>query len=70
MDYQVILSPKAVRDLEAVIRYIALDNPETARKFGKRLLEKTKELGKFPLKGQKVTEFDDPNIRQLILRPY
>ena len=51
MDYQVILSPKAISDLEAVIRYIALDNPETARKFGQRLLEKTKELGKFPIKG-------------------
>jgi toxin ParE1/3/4 len=24
----------------------------------------------FPFKGQKVPEFDDPNIRQLILRPY
>jgi hypothetical protein len=28
MDYQVILSPKAVGDLETIIRYIAQDNPE------------------------------------------
>ena len=32
MDYTVILSPKAVRDLEKIVRYIALNNPEAARK--------------------------------------
>lgn len=70
MDYQVILSSLAVRDLEVIVRYIALNNPEAARKLGQRLLEKTKELSQFPFKGQKVPEFDDPNIPQLILRPY
>jgi toxin ParE1/3/4 len=70
MDYQVILSPKAVGDLETIIRYIAQDNPEAARKLGQRLLIKTKELSQFPFKGQKVLEFDQPNIRQLILKPY
>jgi len=70
MDYQVILSPKAVEDLETIIRYIAQDNPEAARKIGHQLLEKTKELSQFPFKGQKVSEFDEPNIRQLILKPY
>jgi plasmid stabilization system protein ParE len=38
--------------------------------LGQRLLDKTKELSLFPFQGQKVLEFDDPNIRQLILRPY
>ncbi len=70
MDYQVILSPKALGDLETIIRYIAQDNSEAARKIGQRLLEKTKELSQFPSKGQKVSEFDEPNIRQLIIKPY
>lgn len=70
MDYQVIISPKAVGDLEAIVRYIALSNPKAARKLGQRLLEKTKELSQFPLLGQKVPEFEDSNIRQLILKPY
>lgn len=61
MDYHIILSPKAVRDLEAVVRYIAQDSPETARKFGQQLLKKAKELGSFPLKGQAVPEFNDPS---------
>jgi toxin ParE1/3/4 len=70
MDYTIILSPKAVGDLESIIRYIASNNPEAARKIGQRLLDQTKELGQFPLKGQKVPEFDSSDIRQVILRPY
>lgn len=70
MDYTIILSPKSVGDLEAIVRYISLSNPTAARKVGQNLLEKTKELSQFPFKGQKVPEFDSPNIRQLILKPY
>jgi toxin ParE1/3/4 len=70
MDYAIILSPKAVGDLEAIVRYISFTNPSAARKVGQSLLEKTKELSRFPLKGQKVPEFNSPSIRQLILKPY
>lgn len=70
MDYRVILSPKAVSDLEAIVRYISLTNPIASRKVGGRLLSKTKDLGQFPFKDQKVPEFDSPEIRQLILVPY
>jgi toxin ParE1/3/4 len=70
MDYIVVLSPKAVRDLETIVRYISLTNPSAARKIGQNLLDKIKELSQFPFRGQKVPEFDDPTIRQLILKPY
>jgi toxin ParE1/3/4 len=70
MDYQVVLSPRAVEDLETIVKYFALDNPEVARRLARQMLEKTTELGKFPLRGQIVPEFSDPDIRQLILKPY
>lgn len=70
MDYIVILSPKAVGDLEIIVRYIALNNPLAARKVGQNLLNKTKELGQFPFKGQKIPEFNSSDIRQIILKPY
>lgn len=70
MDYTVILSPKAVRDLEVIVRYIAFSNPEAARKVGQNLLNKTKALGQFPFQGQQVPEFNSPDIRQVILKPY
>ncbi|NJO39174.1 MAG: type II toxin-antitoxin system RelE/ParE family toxin [Cyanobacteria bacterium CRU_2_1] len=70
MDYAIIFSPKAVGDLETIVRYISLTNPSAAKKVGQSLLEKTKDLSQFPFKGQKVPEFDSPDIRQLILKPY
>ncbi len=56
--------------MEAIVRYIAMNNPEAARKVGQNLLNKTKELGQFPLKGQMVPEFNSSDIRQVILKPY
>ena len=70
MDYTVVLSPKAVRDLETIVRYIALNNSEAASKIGQNLLNKTRELRQFPFKGQQVPEFSSPDIRQIILKPY
>ncbi|NCR59058.1 MAG: type II toxin-antitoxin system RelE/ParE family toxin [Microcystis aeruginosa LL13-06] len=70
MDYKVILSPQAIRDLETIVRYVAITNPELAKKLGQQLLDKTKDLGFFPFRGRVVPEFNDVNIRQLILRPY
>ena len=70
MDYKVILSPKAIRDLQAIVRYIAPDSPQNARRFGLTLIEKTKILRAFPEIGRVVPEFDDPNIREIIFRSY
>jgi toxin ParE1/3/4 len=70
MDYNIILSPKAVGDLEAIVRYISLTNPTAAKSVGQSLLNKTKELRQFPLQGPKVPEFNNSQIRQLVLKPY
>lgn len=59
MDYRIVLASRAVSDLEDIVRYIALHNPEAARKLGQKLLNKTKELSQFAMKGQKVPEFNE-----------
>jgi toxin ParE1/3/4 len=70
MDYEVILSPKALEDLESIIRYIAQDNPEVARQFGHKLVDHTRVLEVSPIVGKQVPEFNDPSVRQLVLKPY
>ncbi|MCA2622039.1 MULTISPECIES: type II toxin-antitoxin system RelE/ParE family toxin [unclassified Microcystis] len=55
MDYKVILSPQAIRDLETIVRYVAITNPELAKKLGQQLLDKTKDLGFFPFRGRLET---------------
>ena len=70
MDYQVILAPRAVRDLQQIVRYIACDNRERAGTFGRELIAKTKQLAQFPEMGRVVPEFDDVNLRELVRSPY
>ncbi|WP_221029181.1 type II toxin-antitoxin system RelE/ParE family toxin [Actomonas aquatica] len=70
MDYKVVLSPRAIEDLRDIVLYISPDRPETARRLGLALVEKTKTLAQFPLSGRIVPEFGDSTIRELILRPY
>jgi plasmid stabilization system protein ParE len=70
MDFKVILSPRAIQDLQEIVRYIAFDNPAMAEKFGLELITKTRTLGAFPEMGRKVPEFDNPKIREIIFKSY
>lgn len=70
MAYQVGLSPSARRDLQGIVRYISLDNPDRARTFGEFLVSKTKPLSDFPEMGRVVPELEDPTIREIIVRSY
>jgi len=70
MDYKVIVAPRAIDDLRDIVLCIAPDRPETAKKVGLALIERTKLLAAFPFSGKVVPEFNDRLIRELILRPY
>jgi toxin ParE1/3/4 len=66
MGFQVILAPRAIRDLEAVVRYIAVDNPAAALGLGQTLISKAKAVGQFPESGRIVPEFQDASIREVL----
>ena len=70
MDCRVIVSPSAVNDLREIVKYIARDDPETAQRFGERLLERAMSLATFPERGHFVREFSDNHTRELLLGPY
>ena len=70
MDFQVILSPRAVQDLREIVRYISFDNPIRAESFGRELTAKTRTLASFPEIGRVVPEFDEPDIREIIHKSY
>lgn len=70
MDYQVVLSPSARADLRDIVHYISLDAPDRAIRFGQFLVTQTKALAQFPELGRIVPEFDDPIIREIIVRAY
>jgi len=70
MDYQVVFSPSARKDLREIVRYISSDAPKRAVGFGQFLLSKTKYLPQNPNMGRMVPEFRDPNIREIVVKRY
>ena len=70
MDFKVILSPRAIQDLQEIVRYISFDNPVRAESFGRELFSKTRLLASFPEMGRVVPEFDQPDIREIIHLSY
>jgi len=41
MGFNVIFAPQAIERLSGIVRFVAGDNPETAARFGKRLIDQT-----------------------------
>lgn len=70
MDYQVKLSRSAQSDIEDIVRYISIDDPDRALRFGRFLIHHAKGLAQFPERGRVVPEFDDDSIRELIVKRY
>ncbi|HKO35309.1 MAG TPA: type II toxin-antitoxin system RelE/ParE family toxin [Pyrinomonadaceae bacterium] len=68
MGYKVILSISARTDLRDIVRYISLDNPEAALRFGKSLISRTRLLEQSPQLERIAPELDDPSIREIIVR--
>jgi len=63
-------SRRALRDLEGIAEYIAIDSPTYAKSVVKRIVSETRMLAKFPHAGRKVPEYDDENVREVIVYSY
>ena len=70
MDYEVILSPRAIQDLTEIVRYISFDNPKAAEKFGYALIDAALSLSTLPERGRFVPEFKDGRTRELLHSAY
>jgi addiction module RelE/StbE family toxin len=70
MAHRVSWSRRALQDLEAIADYIAADSPTYAGIVVKKVVNQTKTLARFPRAGRKVPEFDDENIRELLVYSY
>lgn len=68
MDYRVILSKPALRDLGVIARYIAQDNPSAAERVGLELIGLAESLAAFPRRGSSLRS--RPGARRLVTDPY
>ena len=70
MDCRVIVSPRAMLDLKEIVRYISMDNPPAARRFGEKLVCAAESLAQMPERGRIVPELDDGITREIVVYPY
>jgi plasmid stabilization system protein ParE len=63
-------SARAVRHLEDISDYIALDDPQAAARWIARIRERARKAAAMPLSGRRVPELDDEAIREVLLRNY
>ena len=70
MAYQVVWSPRAIEDVEAIASFIAKDSVAYAAAVVQKILDTTGNLNKFPLLGRIVPELGDPAIREKLVYSY
>jgi toxin ParE1/3/4 len=61
---------QALRDLEGIREYIAVDSPRYADLVVERIIAAVERLRAFPESGRVVPERSDPQIREVIVKPY
>lgn len=72
-EFEILWTEEAVRDLEEIVSYIALDSPTNAERVLRRLRRQGESLGQLPLRGRVVPELRELGIgtwRELIVPPH
>ena len=70
MAYEVVWSPTALEDIEAIASYISRDSTSYAGAVVRKIINSTRRLEDFPFAGRIVPEFDEDNIREVFAYSY
>ena len=70
MAYRVVWAEAALVDLRDLVRYIARDDRQVAKRFGDLIVTKVQSLQTFPRIGRIVPEHREERLRELIMAPY
>jgi len=68
VEYEVIITRSALRDLELIRAYIARDDPSAAEAFGRKLIDGAESLRTFPERGGCIAQ--RPGARFVLVHPY
>ena len=70
MAYQVVWSPTALEDIEAIASYISRDSISYAGAVVRKVINSTHNLENFPFAGRIVPEFGSEIIREVFAYSY
>ena len=66
---KIIWTEPALRDLDAIAEYIALDKPSAASRFVGKILSKVDKLELYPKLGKKLRALPEFSYREIIIPP-
>lgn len=64
------LTPSFKNALNSQIQFIAMDKPQSARKFKNAILDRIRKIPKMPYSNRKSIFFEDSEIRDLVYKGY
>ncbi len=67
---KVVFSSSARNILAEIVKFIAYDKPQAARKWAASILESVSKLSDLPRIGRIVPEYADDNIREIVKGQY
>lgn len=70
MDREIVWTLRATADLESVVEYIFRDSEFYATAVARELIAAARSLTTFAERGRMVPEYEDPAVREMIVRRY
>jgi toxin ParE1/3/4 len=70
MDREIVWTLRATADLESIVEYIFRDSEFYATAVARELIAAARSLTTFAERGRMVPEFEDPTVREIIVRRY
>lgn len=70
MAHHIVWSRTSQRDLQSLVKYIAKDSLQRAEHFGYRIVARVEMLYENPRMGRVVPEFNQHDLRELVVPPY
>lgn len=67
---KLVWTEPALDDVREIVAYIRRDSSVYAKKMGQRLREAPKVLKTHPKRGWQIPEYDDADLRELLVFPY
>ena len=69
-DLKILWTENAVQDLQAIKDFISQDSPSRATTWLQALFDRGEALRDFPSRGRIVPEFNQENLRELLIENY
>ena len=69
-EFEIVWTSLAITEVKDIVEYIARDSYHYAELVEDRIYEVAESLSRFPLRNRIVPEFDNENVREILVHSY